>query len=869
MKTKKMFVLVTGILFCLPILVFAQSNFSVENYQQFLADNKNMESSELLSQFAPKNSYYKEIDNGFVVDQFSFLNSIISQYHLTEAELDLLKKHQFIVSERLSYDCFANALIDIYNKDLPVFVTTDAILHALHFSYDGLLMGIEAEILRYKLLKFVEALYSSFPQLVNKYQSNEKLGTALSDVDLYVTIAKSLFQNEKLSPQYGSSIQVDAFWNAIKTEQLVEMELFTKPGRVRRLDFSQFTVRGHYSADYDGQTRPLENYFKCMMWLGRMDFWLTPPPENPWEEPWGREEIRRMNLGALLLHELVDMTGFRSTLNEMDEIITFMVGESDNLTPTELSELLNEQSITSAVDLLDDATYDSFQAALKASANSAQKILSNFLLVDPNSSEPSELPVSFRLFGQRFIIDSYIFFNVVYDRIIFNDQKMPRPMPDPLDAMFVLGNDDALPLLKTELDRYNYSSQLGALRYLVDAYDEEFWDNSLYNVWLNAIRCVNPPEDKTNLPLFMQTVAWHQQKLNTQLSSWTQLRHDNLLYAKQSYTGAGQCSFPHGYVEPYPDFYKQIKQFAEKGEVFFSELNMRENVIEYFQKLKEVMSKLEEIAQKELDCHTFNEEEAQFLKNMLYDNSHRMCGQPPVYGWYADLLYDPLNGSGFDALETDYLVADVHTQPTEVPVGPVVGRVLHVGVGKINLGIFLADSPSDNFQPMAYVGPVMSYYEKITEDFDRLTDERWTTLVKTGNLPPRPDWVNIYLADKTGNAYLQGRELPGVLYTTVPGKSEKVPEKYYLSQNFPNPFNPQTTIEFSLPTTANVTLKIYNAMGQEQVTLLSEKRNAGKYKYVWDANEFVSGVYFYQLVAYSAKATKKNFVETKKLILLK
>ena len=198
MKKEKMFTFVIGILFFFPFLVFSQSNFSVNNYQQFLQDNNNMESSELLSQFAPQNPYYKEIDDGFVIDQFSFLNSVISQYNLTEAELDLLKKHHFVVSERLSHDCFANALIDVYNKDLPVFVTTDAILHALHFSYDQLLMGIEAEILRYKLLSFAEKLYSTFPQLLNKYQSNEKTHMALSDVDLYVTIAKSLMLNNKL-----------------------------------------------------------------------------------------------------------------------------------------------------------------------------------------------------------------------------------------------------------------------------------------------------------------------------------------------------------------------------------------------------------------------------------------------------------------------------------------------------------------------------------------------------------------------------------------------------------------------------------------------------------------------------------------------
>ncbi|NOX89993.1 MAG: DUF3160 domain-containing protein, partial [Calditrichaeota bacterium] len=116
--------------------------------------------------------------------------------------------------------------------------------------------------------------------------------------------------------------------------------------------------------------------------------------------------------------------------------------------------------------------------------------------------------------GQRFIVDSYIFSNVVFDRIVFKGEKIWRPLPDPLDAMFVLGNDDALPLLKEELTNYKYASQLAALRFLVDSYDTAFWESSLYNVWLNAIRALNPPENRDGFPFFMKTAAWRQNKLN-------------------------------------------------------------------------------------------------------------------------------------------------------------------------------------------------------------------------------------------------------------------------------------------------------------------------------------------------------------------
>ena len=71
---------------------------------------------------------------------------------------------------------------------------------------------------------------------------------------------------------------------AIEAEQMVYMTLFTET-RHRKIDFSQFTPRGHYNKEIytrDGVIT-LENYFKAMMWLGRIDFLLTAPPENPWE----------------------------------------------------------------------------------------------------------------------------------------------------------------------------------------------------------------------------------------------------------------------------------------------------------------------------------------------------------------------------------------------------------------------------------------------------------------------------------------------------------------------------------------------------------------------------------------------------------
>jgi hypothetical protein len=86
--------------------------------------------------------------------------------------------------------------------------------------------------------------------------------------------------------------------------------------------------------------------------------------------------------------------------------------------------------------------------------------------------------------------------------------------------------------------------------------------------------------------------------------------------------------------------------------------------------------------------------------------------------------------------------------------------------------------------------------------------------------------------------------------------------EYHLAQNYPNPFNPITIIKYQIPTQSFVTLKVYDVLGNEIETLISEEKPVGSYKCEFYANKFPSGVYFYRLQAGS-------FVETKKMVLLR
>ncbi len=89
-----------------------------------------------------------------------------------------------------------------------------------------------------------------------------------------------------------------------------------------------------------------------------------------------------------------------------------------------------------------------------------------------------------------------------------------------------------------------------------------------------------------------------------------------------------------------------------------------------------------------------------------------------------------------------------------------------------------------------------------------------------------------------------------------------LPEKFELKQNFPNPFNPNTVISYSIAKSENVSIKIYDILGKEVQTLVNEVKNPGSYNVMFNAQNLSSGVYFYRLTA-------GNFTDIKKMTLVK
>ncbi|MCX6136021.1 MAG: DUF3160 domain-containing protein [Ignavibacteriales bacterium] len=813
-----------------------QASFVLSDYKAFLASHQNMNSAELLSQY-PAGNFQPRVKTAA---PGTYLDSVRLKYGLTAYESSLLSNNGFAVTERLSYPSFGHAYLDIYHKDLPVYVTTDALLHAVHNSYDAILMNVEQTILVQQVERLLTRLHAQIPLLQQKYSDRPEMFVMLKDLDVYLTVPLRLFGGMEACVFPDQESVVTTLLNKIAGAQAGTYPLFSSTPRW--IDFSQFTPRGHYTL-----TVNLQHYFRAMIWLGKTEFYLIAPDNvTPAQS---ETDIQRQIIDALLLQEAMQGANALVSLNQIDSIIALFAGEADNVTLPQLTDVRQSVSGSSAADFLSLPRCSTFQDSLKTKSFAFQRINSQILIssaLNPDKLKPAS---SFLLLGQRFVVDSYAAGNVVYDNILYNGVRIWRPLPSTLDILFAIGNDAAAQLLTPELDKYHYASNLASLRYLIAGYDTAFWNANLYHAWLNVIRSLNPPADRSAFPLPMQTSAWWQQKMNTQLASWSQLRHDNLLYAKQSYTGGTTCSYPDGYVEPIPEFYRALKKLGDIGADKFRRLqadvsNVPPAAIEYFEFLAAIADTLGRIAEKERSHAPFSVQEKRFLGSMV--SEQLICGV--MYdGWYYKLFFK--REDGFTG--KDWIVADVHTCPTDAAGNPV-GWVLHAGTGAVNMGFFIMENADGVNQ--TYAGPVMSYYEYVSSNFKRLTDEEWKSSY-AGQSWMRPRFVNLYMADSIGQSKGNGPSL--LTGVGEPHTETMLPSAMELLPNFPNPFNTSTIISFRVaPQTDGVVheLGIYDLNGRLVRLLVRGQLPAGAYAVRWDGTDekgktAASGAYFYRLVA--------------------
>ena len=681
-------------------------------------------------------------------------DTVKTKLALTEAELAIFKKTGLVSIDQNRRHSFASAYYQIHAADMPVLVTTDSIMHALHKSYDDILMEMEMTVFTQTVQTI---LFDVHEALAKRVKAAEPSKHDL-DVDLYLTVARNLLLgagaaagdkeaawNGQLS-EPSKFKQDDAAIALLKDVQSLKLKdpyAGSQPNRIyggeRYPDFSQFRPRGHYT-----KNQALKNYFRCMMWLGRVDCgWNVLPTDGT---PGVKADSDRELRNAILFCELLTQTKHVKSLKALDDVIGFMVGRSDNLTVFTLLDIMKAADAQTLTATLDGKKLEKVKEEIKSGKHAAQMIRSQLVISNPADTYKVPPPSVFQVFGQRFIIDSFVLSQVVFDSIIYKNAKQQRMMPTGLDVMAALGNDEAMLLLEPELKKWNYSANLLASREFVNLHPAAYWKSNLYVLWLDCLRELQKDmSGEKRFPQAMKSKAWQMKQLNTQLGSWAELRHDTILYAKQSYTARPSCEYPAGYVEPYPAFYAKVKFFADEAGKLFAAAEFpsggdpnqaanlkaqQERYVKFFKQMSETVGQLETLAKKELAGEAFTADEKTFIKKTV-DARGGGSGPPRYDGWYPNLFFHRTECS-----EWAPVVADVHTDPESQ-------SCLEVAVGDAMFGVIAIDNDKDH---MVYVGPLFSYYEFKQNVEKRLTDPEWQQMIYSNKLPARPEWTKEFVA---------------------------------------------------------------------------------------------------------------------------
>ena len=616
---------------------------------------------------------------------------------LTGAEQAVLDKRGLVVLGKDPIQSFHVGYTALFHAHQPVYVTADSLLYAWHSSYDKILVEIEGGAL-------IPALDAMLEGLRQRLAKAEAAPEARADLDVYLAAAASLARGKVQKPIAGGDLtQISALFEAGQKAEGLGFELFGTPAQ---FDFSMLKPRGHYADD-----PKLQQYFRAMSWLGRAEIQIGTrrDPHEPWI-------INRRALNAAVLLGTLFDGSLLAKWQVIDATVGALVGPADSMSlPGLEATLARLGSVAGKTDTEVGAAFE---------APTAQKIRTQLVHIGESS-------LAFLLLGQRYVFDASVLGDLVAGSI---ETTPPRMMPTPLDVAFaVFHNPTAGDLLKPERARYGTP--------YADALDrkarEPLPDDSVAHMWLGALRELSPDARRdTQLPAPLASEPFGRRMLETQLASWAELRHDNLLYTKQSFTAEVGCEFPSAYIDPYPAFYAKLGAMAARVRATVATLRVSPQIDHYFEGMTKTMARLTAIAGRERANQPMTDDDLQFIDHMVsLDGRSIVCSTTiDPKGWYAELFFDQKS-----ALWHDPIVADVHTQPTDEQ-GNMVGRVLHVGTGLPRL-MAITIRHDGGTHTQTYRGLVSSYGELVTHDFERLTDEQWRDRNKNGSVGT-PPWLD-------------------------------------------------------------------------------------------------------------------------------
>lgn len=678
---------------------------------------------------------------------------VVAKVASVESSMDKLLENGFVSVGWGMNDDVVAAYKSVKNMEVPVFVTSDSVLHLYHIQFDETLREIEEKEFYRDLTAFSRVFQAESRERYEAARGIEK--EAWRKGLAYFSVGLQLLDPDAKTPGAVKGLVEEELEN-------IEAHAGFEPSAIfsYREDYSQYVPRGHYT-----RSEELGRYFKAMMWYGRLTLLIKGHPDHGPQahQPAlvSPEEARiQTMLGcaiAALLGELeVGGRPASKVWERMYTVTAYYVGLADDLTPQEYRKALRTvfgHSFTPA-DLAGEDAFARLKAELArlrppAIYSGTGESVINLDIEEGHKPTPEQLDrllgktQGFRIMGQRYVPDSYMLGQMVapavgdggragaFTTVMIPNHGPVRGFPRGLDVMAILGSERALEILKDlgDTDNEKYDGQMEQLREEFGEIPRAGWNRNLYWSWLYALSGLIEPTAGGGWPTFMTTDAWTDKQLNAALGSWSSLRHDTILYAKQSYTPTftRESAEPRsarpkpvvGYVEPAPELYARLVALTRMTVKGLGEMEvLDENAMARLKSLGEILARLQSVSEKELASEELSEDDYAFIRD------------------FGERLNAVVSGAESEGQKTT-LIADVHTDQNT-------RQVLEEGTGYLRLLLVAYKLPQGHV--LIGAGPVFSYYEFKHPMKDRLSDEKWRELLRSDERPGLPGWTRSFAA---------------------------------------------------------------------------------------------------------------------------
>lgn len=640
-----------------------------------------------------------------VEQDFSNIINIEDYSYFKDEIKQKLLENGFVVTNSGDYEFFSQYEANRYAMT-PNFITTDSMLHTYHLYFSHLLKNIEQHYLYDELKTVCEEMITASKEQYELLSGTTWENAAKRNMAYFTVALKLLDDSVQPDPLVadivGQELKLISDASQITVSPLMSWE--NSSDRPLEEDYSQYIVRGYYE-----ENETLSQYFKVMMWFGRLTF---------------RQSNDEETKSAVLMTSAMTNCGAAESWNKIYDVTTFFMGASDDPGVYEYASVLEEVYKNADLTVL-TADTDKWVEFKEKLSELEPPLINSVPIYESETGEERDAQIEgFRFMGQRQTFDAVAMQKLVYQAVTENSEGEKRMLPSAMDIPAVFGSSEAEEILKEEgaFDFKNYGENLKKLQSTVADENDAAWKVSLYSNWMNTIRPLTE-EKGEGYPFFMQNDAWTRKQLNTFLGSFTELKHDSVLYSKQVYAEMGgggeeERDF-RGYVEPQPKVYAGLAYLCALTREGLTEYHLiSDKDSENLLRLEELSESLLTISNKELRSESLTDEEHDLIK---------------TYGGQLEhFWYDALEDQFVDGYASPYehpaaVVTDIATDPN--------GSVLEIGTGPVNTIYVIVDVEGSL---RIAEGTVYSFYEFEQPLAERMTDKQWR--IKLGlDYPEKPD----------------------------------------------------------------------------------------------------------------------------------